>query len=134
LLQKGSIYFHDKFKFKNGAEGEKLLIQLNNPKGSEPYLFCKTTAIESGKPLTPGCHPGISLFFIPKGQEWFRENTWLQLFEIYPFDAASVLRDSWKKCLVEKGILRDLTIRQLMNCIRRILDIELNFRRLILKS
>jgi hypothetical protein len=133
-LQKGSIFFHTKFKFKNGTEGEKLLVQLNNPKKSEPYLFCKTTSKENGKPLTPGCHHKISLFFIPKEQESLKENTWLQLFEIYPFDAASVIRDSWDKCLVEKGIIKDLTIRQLMNCIKRIPDIETNFKNLILRD
>jgi len=135
-LQKGSIFFHTKLKFKNGTEEEKLLVQLNNPnpKKSEPYLFCKTTSKENGKPLKPGCHPKISLFFIPKRQESFKENTWLQLYEIYAFDAASVLRDSWNKCLLEKGVIKDLTIRQLMNCIKQISDIEINFKNLILRD
>lgn len=132
-MKKGSILYHEKFKFRNGERGEKLLVLLNTPKlPSEPYLFCKTTSKQNGKPRSPGCHPSFSLFFIPGGIEFFTKDTWLQLYEIYPFDVASVLQDSLTKQLIEMGSLKSNTIRDLMNCISKIRDIETEYKILIL--
>jgi hypothetical protein len=67
------------------------------------------------------------------GKEFFDKDTWLLLDDIYPFDAATVLEDTLKKELSEEGRLSDLTVRQLMNCIRKIRDIEVGYKALILK-
>jgi len=132
-LKKGSILYHEEFRFKNGEIGDKLLVLLNTPKlPSEPYLFCKVTSKQNGKSKIPGCHPSFSLFFIPGSEEFFNKDTWLQLYEIYPFDAASVLQDSLTKQLIEKGSLKSNTIKDLMNCISKIRDIETEYKRLIL--
>jgi hypothetical protein len=132
-LKKGSILYHENFKFKNGEIGEKLLVLLNTPElPSEPYLFCKATSKENGKPKSPGCHLSFSLFLIPGGKEFFNKDTWLQLYEIYPLDAASVLQDSLTKQLIEKGSLKTNTVKDLMSCISKIRDIETEYKRLIL--
>jgi len=134
-LKKGTILYHESFEFKNGEIGEKLLVLLNTPKPSvEPHLLCKATSQQDGKPQIPGCHPSLSLFFISAGQDFFVKDTWLQLYDIYPVDTASVLQDSFNKQLIIKGILSDKTIIDLMSCIGKIKDIEIEYKRLILEK
>ena len=134
-MKKGSILYHKNYKFKNGEIGEKLLVLLNTPQhSSEPYLFCKVTSQQNEKPKSPGCHPSYSLFFIPGGREFFTQDTWIQLYDINPFDAASVLQDSLTKQLIEKGRLKSNTVKDLMSCISVIKDIEIEYRKLIRAS
>ena len=132
-MQKGEIFFHKNLEFFNGEFGKKLLVLLNTPKKQENYIFCKTTSQEKERPKVPGCHPNKSLFFIPAGQEFLNENTWIQLEEFHQFHATTVLQHKWKGYLERKGKLQDLTIRQIINCIKKLKDIEENVWELIKK-
>ena len=134
-MEKGTILFHEKFRFVNGELGEKLLIILNTPDpkvGS--YLLCRVTSKESNKPRAFGCHEDLSLFFLPANHDFFEKDTWVQLYEIFQFDAATLLQDHFNKQLNVLGKLQDLTIRQLMNCIRKVRDISLRHKEMILKK
>jgi hypothetical protein len=134
-LEKGTILFHEKFRFANGELGEKLLIILNAPDPKvEPYLLCRVTSQEGNKPRIFGCHQDLSLFFLPANHDFFKRDTWIQLYEIFPFDAATLLQDHFNKQLNVRGKLKDLTIRQLMNCIRKVKDISLRHKEMILKK
>uniref|UniRef100_A0A7V3N6F2 Uncharacterized protein n=1 Tax=candidate division CPR3 bacterium TaxID=2268181 RepID=A0A7V3N6F2_UNCC3 len=134
-LGKGSILFHKQFKFKNGDIGEKLIIILNNPNPSnEPYLVCRTTSQEKNKPKIFGCHEELSLFYLPSGHDFFEKDTWIQLHEIFPFEASTLLKDFFDRELECLGKLKDLTIRQLMNCVKKIRDISLKHKKLILRD
>jgi hypothetical protein len=135
-LEKGTILFHEKFRFKNGEIGEKLLLVLNTPdlKKRELYLLCRVTSQESNKPKTFGCHEELSLFFLPAKQDFFEKDTWIQLHEIFPFGANTLLQDHYDKQLTALGKLKDLTIRQLMNCIRKVRDISMGYKKMILRT
>ena len=134
-LGKGSILFHKQFEYKNGDLGEKLIIVLNNPDPSrEPYLVCRTTSQEKSKPKRFGCNEELSLFFLPGSHDFFEKDTWIQLHDIFPFDASTLLKDRFDGELSILGKLKDLTTRQLMNCIKRIKDISLRHKRMILKK
>lgn len=133
-MEKGAILFHSKFRFTNGEEGEKLLIVLNNPNpAEEPYLVCRVTSQRGRKPKTPGCHEEHSLFFLPGREDFFEKDTWIQLHEIFSFNASELLRDHFDGRLNVRGNLKDLTIRQLMNCIRKIKDISRENKEMILR-
>jgi hypothetical protein len=135
LLGKGSILLHKQFKFKNGELGEKLLILLNNPDPSlEPYLVCRVTSQEKNKIKKFGCQEGRSLFFLPANQDFFMRDTWVQLHEIYSFEPAGLIKDSLAGDLEIKGKLKDLTIRQVMTCIKKCQDIREIDKALILKN
>jgi hypothetical protein len=134
-LEKGTILFHEKFRFVNGELGEKLLIILNTPDPKvEPYLLCRVTSQESNKPKIFGCHQDLSLFFLPANHDFFEKDTWVQLYEIFPFEATTLLRDHFNKQLSVSGKLKDLTIQQMMNCIRKIKDISVIHKKMILKK
>jgi hypothetical protein len=133
-LEKGTILFHERFRFKNGELGEKILIVLNNPvPKTEPYLICRVTSQEKNKPKTFGCHENLSLFFLPPGQDFFEKDTWIQLHEIFPFEASTLLQDHFCGELNVLGKLKDLTVRQLINCIRKIKDISIKHKKMILR-
>jgi hypothetical protein len=134
-LQKGEIFYHADFQFDNGGSAPKLLVLLNVPRNnSEPYLFCKTTSNPEKKIFQIGCQPDKHMFYIPKDTDFFNKNTWLELYYIAPFDAASVLKDSFSKLLTSKGKLKDLTIRQIVNCIKRIKLSEVKYKEMIMNS
>jgi len=135
IIGRGHILFHKKFEFKNGELGEKLIIILNNPDPSkEPYLVCRTTSQEKNKPRKFGCNKELSLFYLPANHDFFEKDTWIQLYEIFPFNASSLLDDHFKGELEVIGKLRELTIRQLINCVKKIKDIAAAHKKLILKD
>jgi len=134
-LGEGAILFHKRFEFTDGAIGEKLIVVLNNPDPSkEPYLTCRTTSQERNKTKIPGCQEEHSLFFLPASHDFFKRDTWIQLHEIFPFDAKTLISDHLSGSLTLRGQLQPTTIRQLMNCIRKIKDISGKHRRMILES
>ena len=134
-MEKGTILFHEKFRFVDGELGEKLLIILNTPDPKvESYLLCRVTSQEKNKPKIFGCQEDLSLFFLPANHDFFEKDTWIQLYEIFPFDAAALIQDHFNKQLNVLGKLKDLTIRQLMNCIRKVKDISLRHRDMILRK
>ena len=134
MLGKGSILFHRKFSFKNGEIGEKLLITLNNPDPvKEPYLVCRVTSQEKNKIKTFGCQEEKSLFFLPAKGDFFMKDTWIQLSDIYSIERAGLIKDHLSGHLEIKGNLKDLTIRQLMNCIKKCPDITERDKTLIFK-
>jgi hypothetical protein len=84
LHPRGTIFHHYKLVFHNGHTGNKFLILLNTPNIKEPYLFVKTTSKKKNKSKTIGCQKKDGLFFIPGGKTFFPNDTWVQLYEIYP--------------------------------------------------
>jgi len=84
LHVRGTIFFVENFQFYDGETSDKLLILLNTPTGREPCFCVRTTSQKKDKPLRPGCIQKRSLFFIPKGTHFFKDNTWVQLYDQYP--------------------------------------------------
>ena len=134
-MTKGSILFHHSFKFKDGEKGEKLLVVLNIPnlQNNEPYLVCRTTSKEGKRKRRPACDIDQSTFFIPEGDASFPSDTWLQLYEIYPINAQSLLNDRNDGQLDVLDQLPEEITRQLMNCIKNMVDISIEHLVLIFK-
>lgn len=132
-MKKGAVLFHTRFKYTNGDIGEKLLIVLNDPDPTkEFYLLTRVTSQEKGKPRKFGCQEDLSLFFLPARHDFFDKDTWIQLYEIFEFEADSMLKDHFKGHLELRGRLQEMTIRQLMNCIKKIKDISGKHKKMIL--
>lgn len=130
----GEIYFHKKFKFKDGNIGEKLFVVLyvSKSKLQPHYLVCTVTTQKKNKSSREGCQEDKALFFLPKNKDWFREDTWLQFKSIYPYDIQSVLHN----CIVTREIeykdrLKEKTFREVINCIKRSQDVEQEYQDII---
>lgn len=133
-MQRGTILFHKKFRFKNGTEDQKLLVVLNNQSGNDPFLIAKTTSQKKNKSQIPGCIEEDALFFITGGKTWFDSDTWIQLYEIYPFNAAELIKDRFDDELEIKDYLPTDMANAIKNCIKRLVDVEVRYKKMILKK
>jgi len=124
-MTRGTILFHDRFRFTDGEIGEKLLIILNNPKDDQPYLICKTTSHCKNFITTEGCHSKKSIYHIKANKDGFPCDTWVQLDEIFEFSKEELLKAHFadKTCTV-KNCLSEATIRAILNCIWKSEDIS----------
>lgn len=114
MKTRGAIYHHKQLVFQNGLIGKKYLILLNSPSQNEPYLFVKTTSQKKDRPTTHGCIKKRSLFFIPAGKTFFKLDTWVQLFEIYPIPPKDIDTD---KDITIEGSLDVKMIDDIVNCL-----------------
>lgn len=130
-LQRGAILYHTNFKFKNGDTGKKLLILLNNPKINKPYLFVKTTSQDKNKSREGGCNIKLGLFYIPASTSYFDKDTWVQLYELYEFNVASVVKDNFDGHLNIVNQLSEQLFNEVKNCIKVIPDISTYHKKLI---
>jgi hypothetical protein len=114
VIIRGTVFHHKTFEFKNGETGNKLLILLNSQEGNDPLLLAKTTSQEKNKPKTPGCIKKRSLFFMPKGTKPFLLDTWVQLYEIYPFSPEDFKADPGFKIL---GSIDSKLMEKIIDCL-----------------
>ena len=135
-LKSGCILFDTKFEFKDNKIGEKLIVLLNNPRENEPYLFCRTTSRERPpyQIKTPkGCQKGSYYFFI-NACNFFLEDTWLLLYEIYEYDYICMLNKHFKQQMRIINCIDDNILRQIKNCIKNSDDISEKYLEMILKT
>ena len=114
MQTRGAIYHHRQLVFHNGFTGKKYLVFLNTPTKKEPYIFVKTTSQQKNRPTKPGCIQDKSLFFIPSGETFFKKNTWVQLYELYPIPPEDI--DSMDEITLE-GSLDVEIIDDIANCL-----------------
>lgn len=138
-MAKGDIYLHENFPFSDGSFGKKYFIILFEPTDttSEPYLVIKTTSQLKGKRYIIGCNPNQKVFFVPqKNIPIFSADTLLQLQEIFEFTAIEFLKGSLEEKVVHhKGEIPDITLRELINCIRKLKeDIQENHFEMITRA
>jgi len=134
-LQVGAIFLHRRFEFSDGEIGKKLIVLLNEPETSEEidegYIFARTTSQERSRLRKPECQPDRSEFFIAGNDDWFLEDTWIQLYELYTFDVKTVIEDSLSGALGHKGSLREGKTGQLVNCVKKAADVSGLHKRII---
>jgi len=114
LQTQGAIFHHKRLVFHNGFVGKKYLILLNTPGKGEPCLFVKTTSQKKNKPARPGCIKERSLFFVPSGKTFFKLDTWVQLYEIYPIAQEDVAKD---KNISSVGEIGSKFTDDIVNCL-----------------
>jgi hypothetical protein len=135
-LKPGCILFDTKFAFKDNEIGEKLIVLLNNPRKNEPYLFCRTTSKERSpyQIKTPkGCQNESQYFFI-NACNFFPEDTWLLLYEIFEYDYSCLLNKHFKKQIKIINCISEIVLRQIKNCIKCSKDISDKHLRMILDT
>jgi len=134
-LEIGAILFHKRFEFFDGELGEKLIVLLNEPETPEEieegYIFARTTSQEKSRFREPECQPDRSEFFIAANNDWFLNDTWVQLYELYTFDVKTVIEDSLTGVLEVKGRLKENKTGQLINCVNKATDVSGLHKRII---
>jgi hypothetical protein len=133
-MAKGTVFHCVDFEFKNGEEKSKYLVQLNEPEGDEPYIVCKTTSNSKNKRLDPPCQPKVSLFALRANHDFFRLDTWLQLYDLYEIVPDELVARCMSHRMQERHHLRAETIGAIVNCIRICEDVGDHHRSLICRK
>lgn len=123
-MSRGGVYFHSQFPFDDGTFGEKRFVVLNNPEKDEPYLVVKTTSNLRNRTYQKGCNPNRGVFFLPAGVETtLPRDTLIQLLDIFEFSSSEFLAGHLKEKVISYlGDLSQLTVSQIVNCIRKLKD------------
>ena len=122
MFARGLIFVAENFIFSDGTKGKKLLILLNNPTKSDPYLLVKTTSRKHSKPDTLGCiHNYYQVYFIKANSPFFKKDTWVQLDDHFPFSQKTI---STK--LKHIGALPNKTIELIISCFLKINEQDLS--------
>ena len=133
-MPRGTVYHCVDFEFPDGAETDKYLVLLNEPKEDEPYIFCTTTSRSDNKSLRPGCDPGLSLFMLQAHHDFFALDTWLELYRLWPFDAKKYLDYAMRGKMQGRHRLRTETIGQIANCVKVCEDVSACDRQLVCRK
>jgi len=131
-MKKGDILYHEQFKFSNGGISDKLLVILNTPQPTnDPYLIITTTSQSINKSQIPGCNLKESLFFIKANHDFFNKDTWLQFYQLYELDFKKLLKTKFDGLVKISGSLKEQTINEVINCIRKSDDVSEYYLKLI---
>jgi len=131
LLSRGDIHYHPEFQFEDGTSSKKLLVLLNTPGDQELFLFLKTTSQRKNKPKVPGCIETYPpLFFLPAKVDFFDQDTWIQLYQIYPIHPIDFGKD---KRFVKVGTLKPKTLKTVIDCLLKTQDEDIpnNIKRML---
>jgi hypothetical protein len=113
----GTILFDSRFKFHDGATGEKLFVVLDDGRTGN-YLTVKTTSKDSRFGVSYGCQviARYPHFFLPKGSCCLDKHTWLCLDEFYDFDAQQLIGKITDARIYRVGVLPKTLTREIQAC------------------
>lgn len=123
-MRQGTVLFHKDFIFKDGASGRKLIILLNNLVENFDLLLVRTTSKQGRYPDAQGCRNDKSVYILNPNDDFFEEKTWVQLGEVFAFKPEELLKHHFDGALEIKGCLREPTIKGIVNCLKKTLDVE----------
>jgi hypothetical protein len=123
-MEKGTVFYHANFVFKDGAVGDKLLIVLNNQSNNAPFLCCKTTSKKKWGIDQDGCHSSKNIFVM--NHKPFNKKTWIQFDpnSVFEFSAADLLKQKFGGNIKVVGRIDDQNIRAIANCFKKSEDIS----------
>lgn len=61
---------------------------------------------------------------MPQNQDLFQKDTWLILDQLRAYNPADIIKYHFDQKLIPKGKLKENNMRALLNCIRKLQDIE----------
>jgi hypothetical protein len=113
----GTILFDRRFRFHDGAIGEKLFVVLNDGR-SGTYITVKTTSQDARYGVSYGCQVTARFphFFLPRGSCCLNGHTWLCLDEFYELDAERLIRQVTNMRINRIGVLPEEVTREIQGC------------------
>ena len=122
MLTRGTVFFAENFQFSDNTTGRKLLVLLNNPSDSDNLFFVKTTSKQHSKPATAGCVADYhKVYFIESRNEWFKENTWIQLDDWFLIENNHATSN-----FIKKGSLAPKCIDCVVKCFLEINELDMS--------
>jgi len=125
-MEAGQIIFHKRFRFDDGALGQKFLVVLNTPSNGEDFQVCRTTSQQHRYPnvIQEGCAPRAACFKMRAGVDFFQKDTWIQFHDIRDYPISMLLEDIGDEVAIPQTVMKLQNISALLNCILKSEDIE----------
>jgi len=120
-MNSGNIYHFPNFQTSNENFKNKFIVLLNTPlEEDHPLIFCLTTSQKKHRTDVEFCQPEHKSFLIKSDKDFFPKDTWL-IFDTIESRSKQEFLDLYSKKGVQLiGELQNLTIRQIVNCLKRI--------------
>jgi len=122
-MKRGEVIFSKRFTFPDGGASEKLLVVLNEATVTTHYLLLLATSQQRKKKSDPGCYAKDNYYVIHPKTDWFNKVTWIMFDRVIEYDFARELSEHFKGNLETMAILKENTIRAIINCIKQSDDI-----------
>lgn len=116
-MQPGQVVIDQDFKTQDGTVLPKFYVVLGVEDGF--YINVRTTSRMGRRSNVPGCHLDTPhTFFVPRTSvpDCFREDTWIQLHEIYCMSLTTTLQSGMTGGSSLKGILPNDILKPLIIC------------------
>ena len=131
----GTILHDGEFQYDDGTTGNKLAIIVSN--FGKNFLAVKTTSQQHRKSKARGCQINDKPpnYFLPKNSTWFKEDTWIQVDEIFELDFN--ILSSKNEGKASPPVLSQTVMKELLECALQSEEIEefyLDFLRFAVKS
>jgi hypothetical protein len=121
MAEPGDVLLIQDFEFSDGSKGDKWVVVMHAGAGEVPYLVVKTTSqARRYAGLSPGCSEKRRVFVVPQGSDKFPKDTYVQLDEIFPFDALEMLRGHWSQRMKPLFSMTTQRFNELRNCLKRL--------------
>ena len=93
---------------------------MNEPLAGEPYLVLLTTSKQKFRKNISGCHFTEGYYAISKGVDFFdKPMTWVLFNTLQEYTIKEELEESWNGNFITKAILKDTTLRAIINCLKK---------------
>lgn len=123
----GDVIFFCDFQFRDGKKADKLLIILNTPIDSEPYIVCLTTSQPHQRKKQLGCHSAENYYFVDSKQDNFDKDTWIVFEKVYTLDVARLLNSCLKDGSYRLFELEKTLWGAIKKCISQSKDVEQDY-------
>ena len=122
-MKRGEVILSKNYKFSDGAVSKKFLIVLNEGFADSPHLLLLTTSQQWKRSGAPGCYSKDNYFVIQEKIDWFDKTTWVLFDPIVEYNFKKELEEYFKQNLEAKALLKETTIRAIINCLKQSDDI-----------
>ncbi|HEY5536235.1 MAG TPA: hypothetical protein VIL99_15025 [Ignavibacteria bacterium] len=124
MVKRGEIYLDKNFIYPAGNIDDKYLLIVNKAfqPGNPIFVATATTKFDSEK-NKPGCNHRIFSFLLKANEDFFKEDTLLQLFIInYPLTEIYFTKKKQTGDIEFRAIMNNEVINKIMKCINEIKD------------
>lgn len=123
----GTLLSDTKFQFPNGSITNKLIIVLCEY--GTNYLVAQTTRQQDYKNKVDGCqiNDRPPNYFIKGGHEWFNDDTWVRLDEVFEYDSDTFFYKREDGVVIERCTLSSTLMKEILECALKSKDIDLYY-------
>jgi hypothetical protein len=120
---RGTVFLYYSFPFVDGEARDKFFIILNDPGPSDIIVTCITTSQPDNRPDSEGCHHNHNLYVLNPNSDFFPKKTWVQFYRVFKFGQEIFRKAIQNRDIDQVATLNPLTVRAIIDCIKRSEDI-----------